>query len=223
MEYDLLECIFEKLKLHDSEEKKCNNQSSNIIGILKFRLLDKTCNNIFQSYFKQINVDIISRATFIKMNECFICDDKITDTHKHKHKQFKQLIYKYDSPPHKCIIHCNNPHCYLSAIKRYLIDIKKNHIYPFCQETNKFIMDNYDILVNNKDTHNEKSNSWNKEIYYIETLRKYKNKFYIKLQYCMIFEKYFTLNKVDNIIDYNLFGWFLNRKSIHNNKQTINK
>ena len=203
MEYDLLEYIFEKLKV--TKVTKVTKVSS----ILKFRLLNKNSNEIFQNYFKQIKVDLISRSTFIKMNECFVCD-KVNNNPT----DFKQLVYKYDSPPHKCIMHCNNYYCHLSAVKRYLLDIKKNHIYPFCKETNKFIMDNYDVLVDNKETYNQKTISSEIETFYIETLRRYRNKWYIKLQYCMVFEKYFTLNTIDNIIDNNLFGWFLNRKSI---------
>jgi len=138
MNNDLLEYIFEKLK--ETETK--------ILSILKFRLLNKNSNEIFKNYFKQIKVDLISRYTFIKMNECFVCDNVISTSNTSSN--LKQLVYKFDSPPHKCIMHCNNYHCQLSAVKRYLIDIKNNHIYPFCKETNKFIMDNYDILVNNK-------------------------------------------------------------------------
>ena len=203
MEYDLLEYIFEKLK--ETETK--------VTSILKFRLLNKNSNEIFQDYFKQIKVDLISRYTFIKMNECFVCDNVIsTSNTSNTSSNLKQLVYKYDSPPHKCIMHCNNYHCHLSAVKRYLIDIKNNHIYPFCKETNKFIMDNYDVLVDNKETYNEKTISSEIETFYIETLRKYRNKWYIKIQYCMIFEKYFQLNNMENIINYNLFGWFLNRR-----------
>lgn len=200
MEYeinDINELIFYKLI----------NNNENIKDILNFRLLNKSCNDIFKSYFKQVNIDISPRSTFINLNECFICYSIKND--------LQQLIYNYDSLPHKCINHCDNLYCHISAIKRYLIDIKKNHIYPFCKVTNKFIMKNYNILVND--------NSNNKTIidFDIRTLKKYRNKWYLKIEHLMLFQRYNRLNSIQYLIDDNLFWWFLNRRNITGNVNTI--
>ena len=191
--YDMYELIFYKL----------TNNNRNIKNILNFRLLNKSCNDIFKSYFKQVNIDISPRSTFINLNECFICYSIKND--------LQQLIYNYDSLPHKCINHCDNLYCHISAIKRYLIDIKKNHIYPFCKITNKFIMENYDILVN------DNSNNNTIKDFDIKTLKKYRNKWYIKIQHLMLFQRYNRLNNIQYLIDDNLFWWFLNRNNITGN------
>ena len=191
--YDMYELIFYKL----------TNNNSNIKHILNFRLLNKSCNDIFKSYFKQVDIYISPRSTFINLNECFICYSIKND--------LQQLIYNYDSLPHKCINHCDNLYCHISAIKRYLIDIKKNHIYPFCKVTNKFIMENYDILVNDDSNNNTIID------FDIRTLKKYRNKWYVKIQHLMLFQRYNRLNSVQYVIDDNLFWWFLNRRNITGN------
>lgn len=206
MEYeinDINELIFYKLI----------NKNTNIINIqyiLNFRLLNKSCNDIFKSYFKQVNIDISPRSTFINLNECFICYSIKND--------LQQLIYNYDSLPHKCINHCDNLYCHISAIKRYLIDIKKNHIYPFCKVTNKFIMENSYILVN--DNNNNTIIDFD-----IRTLKKYKNEWYVKIEHLMLSKHYNRLNSIQYLIDDNLFWWFLNRSNIvctfTNNVNTI--
>lgn len=194
--YDMYELIFYKL----------TNNNRNIKDILNFRLLNKSCNDIFKSYFKQVDIDISPRSTFINLNECFICYSIKND--------LQQLIYNYDSLPHKCINHCDNLYCHISAIKRYLIDIKKNHIYPFCKVTNKFIMENYDILVNDNSNNNTIID------FDIRTLKKYRSKWYVKIEHLMLFQRYNRLNSVQYLIDDNLFWWFLNRSNITGNLGT---
>lgn len=194
--YDMYELIFYKLI----------NNNSNIKHLFNFRLLNKSCNDIFKSYFKQVDIDISPRSTFINLNECFICYSIKND--------LQQLIYNYDSLPHKCINHCDNINCHISAIKRYLIDIKKNNIYPFCKVTNKFIMENYDILVNDNSNNNTIID------FDVRTLKKYRNKWYVKIEHLMLFQRYNRLNSVQYLIDDNLFWWFLSRRNITGNLGT---
>lgn len=171
---DIIECIF--FVINDA------NDSFN------FRLVNKKFNNIFIDYFKKIKTNIIPRSRFINIRECNVCN-KVTSLQKYQ----KQLIYKYDTLPHRCIIHCLNKKCYLSAIKKYLIDIKYNNVYPFCKVTNKFIEDNYFM----------------KE-YYIDTVRKWDNKWYVECE-DICSSRFYRINNINNLINYNLFPWFLDR------------
>ena len=143
--YDILEMLFERL--------------NNIYDVFNFRLLNKDTNNIYKYYFKKIKLDIMPRSTFINFKECYVCYKKC--------ESVKQLIYKYDSLPHKCLIHCTDKLCYLSAIKRYLNDIKNNNIYPFyfIKNEDRQIFKNNNRIVNN---------------FYLETLKKYQEQLLMK-------------------------------------------
>ena len=79
-----------------------------------------------------------------------------------------------------------------------------NHIYPFGKTTNKFIVDNYEMLIDDKIK--------KEKLYEIESLKKYKNKWYLKIQYFLVFKKYIQLNTIENLSYENLFSWFLKRK-----------
>lgn len=182
MNYDLLENIFNFIDIS--------------IGVYNFRILNKDTNNIFIKYFKKIKVDIFPRTTFINHKECFICYNKESKINK--------ILYNYDLYPHKLIIHCNNKYCNLMSIKRYLLDIKKNSVYPFCY-----------INKNNIDKFKSKNKLINN--FYIENLRKYNNKWYIKYDKNYIdwttlgIVKYIKINNIDYIENINLFSWFLLR------------
>ncbi len=194
--------------------EKIYNFIYNIKDALNFRLINKYSNNAFINNLKNIKIDIIPHSTFININECDICYKKCKRNNNNnnnnnykniKINRFNQLIYAYDRLPNKCIIHCNNKYCHLSAVKKYLIDIKRNNIYPFCILTSEFLYNNYEILINNK-----------KHIilkYFKETIRKYNNNWYIKCD-LLCTQNYIQLNTINNIIDYNLFNWYLNRKPI---------
>jgi len=171
---DIIECIFSNI--YDA-----------YVSFI-FRLINKTFNEIFMNYFKLIKTNIIPRSTFINISECNICF-KLNSLHKYQ----KQLIYKYDALPHKCIIHCLNKKCYLSAIKKYLIDIKCNNVYPFFQVTDKFIEENYFIKRN------------------LENIRKWENKWYIEYE-DIYSSRFYRIKNFHNLINNNLFGWYLNRK-----------
>ena len=157
----------------------------------KFRLINKTFNEIFMNYFKSIKTNIIPRSAFINIRECNIC--KCNICLKINSLYNKKLIYKYDSLPHKCIIHCLNKKCYLSAIKKYLIDIKYNNVYPFCEITDKFIEENYFVKK-----------------YYIDNVRKWENKWYIECE-DIYSSRFYRINNLHNLINHNLFEWFLDR------------
>lgn len=165
------------------------NIINNAYDIFNVRLINKKFNNEFIRYFKFLKIYIIPRGIFINIHKCYICN-KINSLHKYN----KQLIYKFDRLPHKCIIHCTNKVCYLSALKKYLIDIKHNNIYPFCEITDKFILDNYFIKK-----------------YYIDNVKKCNNKWYIECEDIHSL-RYYKINNIENLKNNNLFPWFLNRK-----------
>ena len=177
--YDIFEIIFTYL--------------IEINNIFSFRLINKDTNDIYKDYFKKIKIDIIPRITFINFKECYVCYKKCDSV--------KQLIYKYDSLPHKSFIHCTNKLCYLSVIKKYLNDIKNNHIYPFCFIKNEYrqvFKNNNKILTN----------------FYLDTLKKYNGKWYIKID-CNIIVKqiYIRIKDINYLNNLNLFGWYLSRKN----------
>ena len=177
LNYDILEIIFNKIDL--------------INDIFNFRLINKQFDTIFKNDFKKIKVDIIPRCTFINFKECYVCNNKFNNV--------KQLIYKYDSLPHKCIFHCTQKNCYLMVIKRYLMDIKNNNIYPFCyiEKNNIEKFKNNNNIISN---------------FYIESLRKYNSKWYIKCDCNKLHrEKYIKLSNIDVIKNLNLFNWYLTR------------
>lgn len=178
--YDLFEQIY--------------NHISNIYDIFNFRLINQSCNKIFKREFKKLKVDVCARSTFLNINECFVCYKKVCkeciDTNNAK---LKQIIYMHDSLPHKCLIHCNEKYCYLACIKRFFIDLKKNDIYPFYKITNEFIVDNFNVIGCND--------------FRIETVRKYRNRWYIKIMNgCM--ERYIRLNSVSSLKDTGMFRWY---------------
>ena len=72
-------------------------------------------------------------------------------------------------------------------------------------------MENYDILVNDDSNNNTIID------FDIRTLKKYRNKWYVKIQHLMLFQRYNRLNSVQYVIDDNLFWWFLNRRNITGN------
>ena len=170
------------------------NNIQNIHDVFNFRLINKSCNNIFKDEFNNIIINICPRSSFLNIKECQVCYSK--------KKPVKKFIYKHDCIPYSCLTYCNNKYCKLTVIKRYLLDIKKNNIYPFCSSTNQFILDNYDILINHNNKYIQK--------YKIESLKKYNNNWYIKLQYTYMC-RYHKLNSIKNILNYNLFSWFLYR------------
>lgn len=167
------------------------NQIKKCKTAFNFRLINKLYNDIYKSYFHNLKINIIARSTYINIRECGVCYKLNTSF-----INFKQLIYKFDTYPRKCIIHCNNKKCYLSAIKKYLMDIHNNDIYPFCDISQKFLKQNYFIKK-----------------YYIENIKKIDNKWYIECEdiYSL---KFYRVNNIDTLINYNLFPWFLNRKKI---------
>ena len=166
------------------------NNINTIFDILNYRLINKTSNKIFKIYFNNIKIDIIPVRTFINITECNVCDSKSIP--------LKQLIYRYDLVPHKCLIHCDKKKCYLSVVKRYLMDIKKKNIYPFCKFTDQFLEDN-------KRTFRD-CDEKNSDYIHINSLKKYRSKWYVKYNFK---EKYYKIYSVDNLINYNLFRWFL--------------
>ena len=179
LNYDILELLF--------------NYLDYINHIFNFRLIDKDTNEIYMNFFKKIKIDIMPRSTYINFKECYICYKKC--------QSVKQLIYKYDSLPHKCLIHCNNKLCYLSVIKRYLNDVKNNHIYPFCYINTE---DEQNFRINNKIISN----------FYLDTLKKYNGKWYIKISdNIFIKQKYIRIRHINNLNNLNLFAWYLTRKN----------
>ena len=179
--YDILELLFKNLH--------------NIDDVLNFRLINKDTNNIYKDYFRKIKIDIMPRSTYINFRECYVCNKKS--------QSIKQLIYKYDSLPHKCLIHCTNKLCSLSVIKRYLNDIKNNHIYPFCYIENQYrkkFKNNNKILSD----------------FYLDTLKKYNGKWYIKTDSNIIIkQKYMEIKDISYLTNLNLFWWYLSRKIIN--------
>ena len=179
LNYDILELLFKRF--------------NDIYDVLNFRLIDKDTNDIYKHFFKGIKIDIMPRSTFINFRECYVCYKKC--------ESVKQLIYKYDSLPHKCLIHCTNKLCYLSVIKRYLNDIKNNQIYPFC-------------FIKNKDKQLFKSNNKILTNFYLDSLKKYNGKWYIKTDCNLVVKKKYTIIKNLNYLNnLNLFGWYLSRKN----------
>ena len=177
--YDILELLFKRL--------------NDIYDVMNFRLIDKDTNDIYKHFFKGIKIDIMPRSTFINFKECYVCYKKC--------ESVKQLIYKYDSLPHKCLIHCTNKSCYLSVIKRYLNDIKNNHIYPFC-------------FIKNEDRQLFKSNNKILTNFYLDTLKKYNGTWYIKTDCNLIVKKkYMRINNLNYLNNLNLFGWYISRKN----------
>lgn len=163
-----------------------------VSDLFNFRLIDKEANDIYINYFIKIKSNIVPRSTFINFKECIVCYKKS--------KTVKQLIYNYDLFPHKNLIHCSNKICYLSSIKRYLTDIKNNNIYPF------YIIKNENIQLfknNNKILNN----------FYVETLKKYNGKLYIK-NCCDVSNKvtYLKIKDCSLLENLNLFNWYLCRK-----------
>lgn len=161
------------------------------IDVFNFRLINKDTNKMYKHYFKKIRVDIMPRSTFINNKECYLCYSR--------NKTVKQLIYKYDSFPNKCLIHCENKSCYLSSIKKYLNDIKNNHIYPFCiikkEHINLFKYKNKIVRD-----------------YYLDTLKKYNGNWYIKCDNALLSKiKYIKISNVNKLKNLNLFGWYLSR------------
>lgn len=184
---DILEIIFKNLFTFKSA--------------INFRLIDKECNEIFKSYFIKLKVDIIPRSTFINFSECSICYKK--------RNKLKQFIYNYDILPHKCIIHCDNKDCTCITIKKYLIDIKKNDIYPFCIINKNFFDNNKSIFE-----------KFNMKYFYIDTLRCYNKRWYVKFD--LIYRiSYLKIKNLKGIFDFNLFSWFLNRKNISKNQDDM--
>lgn len=178
LNYDILELLFKNLH--------------NIYHVFNFRLINKDTNDIYKYYFTKIKIDIMPRSTFINLRECYVCYKKC--------KSAKQLIYKYDSLPHKSLICCKNKLCYLSVIKRYLNDIKNNNIYPF-------------NFIKNEDMEVFKNNNKILTNFYLETLKKYNSKWYIKIN-CNIINKqiYIQIEDTRYINNLNLFEWYLFRK-----------
>lgn len=177
--YDILELLFKNLY--------------NINDVFNFRIINKECNEIFKTYFNQIKVDIIPRSTFIHFRECYVCYKKC--------ESVNEFIYKYDCLPHKCLIHCTNKLCYLMVIKRYLIDIKNNKIYPFC-------------FIKDEDIQLFKSRNKILTNFYLETLKKYNGKWYIKTDCNLIVkQKYMRIKYISDLNNLNLFGWYLSRKN----------
>lgn len=177
--YDILEIIFTYL--------------IEIDDFFSFKLINKDTNDICKHYFKKIKIDIIPRRTFINFTECYVCYKKCNSV--------KKLIYKYDSLPHKCLIHCTNKLCYLSVIKRYLNDIKNNHIYPFS-------------FIRNKDIEIFKNNNKILTNFYLDTLKKYNGNWYIKTDCNIIVkQKYMRIKNLNHLNNLNLFGWYLSREN----------
>ena len=169
-----------------------------IDNIYIFRLINNTCNKIFIYYFLNIKVDIFPSITFIKYNECSICY-KCNNNIRH-------FLYNYDKLPHKTIVHCDEKYCNLMTIKRYLLDIKKNNIYPFCD-----YLDTKNLFI--KLNHKYLDFNIMKNIY-INTLKLYNKKWYVKCD--MVYrEKYIYIENIDGLSDNNLFSWFLDRKKIN--------
>ena len=153
--------------------------------ILKFRLLNKDCNNIFINYFKKIKTNFYPRTTFIDIYSCNICNDNMSN--------LNFFIYKYDRLPHKCVVHCMSKYCFFSVIKKYLIDIKINNIYPFYEITDEFIKKNNLININK------------------DSLLKYNNKYYIRYMNNYYNDAFSRVKEVDKLKNNNLFNWFLKR------------
>jgi len=163
------------------------NEINNGSEVFKFRLINKLFNEIFINYFKSIMPNIIPRSTFINIRKCNVCNKLDINHH--------QLIYKFGSLPSKCIIHCMDKKCYLSAIKRYLIDINLNNIYPFYEITDKFNFNHYFIKK-----------------YFIENIKKWKNNWYMVCEDIYCIRKSYIINNIHTLRNNNLFWWFLNRK-----------
>ena len=171
--YDILELIF--------------NHLTKINHIFNFRLINKNANEIFKNYFINIKQELSPVSSVINFKECNLCYQKCSS--------IKKLIYKYDIFPHKYLIHCNNKLCYLSIIKKYLLDLKKNNVYPFCFIENKYIK-----------IFKENNNIMNKFI--LGTLKKYNNKWYIKCEdNIQKTQKYIKIIDTSFIKNYNLFNW----------------
>ena len=168
---------------------------------IKFRLIDKDCNEIFKYYFLNLKVDIIPRSTFINFSECGVCYQKSI--------KMNQFIYNYDRLPHKCLIYCNNKECSCIVIKKYLMDIKKNNIYPFCIVNKNFFSNNESIF-----------NKLHIKYFEINSLRIYNNKWYVKFD--LIYRTiYLKIKNLKGIYDFNLFSWFLKRKNISKNQENM--
>jgi len=138
-----------------------------------------------------ITTNVNPRKMFIDFMECDVCNSKNLYNNK--------IIYIYDKVPKKSITCCNLKYCFLSSIKKYLIDLKKNDIYPFCEFSKLFLENN---LLSDK-------------FYYKSTIKIYNKKYLIKYYDFNLFcERYLVLNNIKDIKDYNLFNWFLNREKI---------
>jgi hypothetical protein len=177
MYYDIFELIY--------------NELINARDILNFRLLNKECNNIFIDYFQKIKTNFYPRTTYINIYSCNVCNDFNDSNDDTDNLNF--FIYKYDRLPHKCVIHCMNKNCFISVIKKYLIDIKINNIYPFHVITDEFIQKN-NLKNINKDS-----------------LLKYNNKYYIRYRDDYFNERYTQVRGISKLKNNNLFNWFLKR------------
>lgn len=174
------------------------NMIEDTLLIFNFRVINKLCNEIFMKYFHSIESNIIPRSSFTNMRICGSCyssnKNTLNNNNNSIYNDYKQLVYRFGPLPHKCIIHCRKKECYLASIKKYLIDIQLNNIYPFCEITDQFILDNYFIRK-----------------YFIENIRKWENRWYIECEdiYSL---RFYRINNLHNLINHNLFWWFLNRK-----------
>lgn len=171
MYYDIFEIIYHEL--------------INIKDVLNFRLLNKDCNLIFMKYFLKIKINFHPRTTYIDIYSCNVCNDNMNT--------FNFFIYKYDRLPHKCVVHCMNKNCSFAVLKKYLIDIKINNIYPFYEITDEFI---------------EKNNLKNINKH---SLLKYNNKYYMRYRDDYFNERYSRVRGVSKLKNNNLFNWFLKR------------
>lgn len=171
MYYDIFEIIYDKI--------------INTKDMLNFRLINNDCNYIFIKYFLKIKTNFYPRTTYIDIYSCNICNNE--------EDNLNFFIYKYDRLPHKCVVHCTEKNCYFAVIKRYLLDIKINNIYPFYEITHDFIKKN-----NLKDINKN-------------SLLKYNNKYYVRYEDDYFNERYGRVRGVSKLKNNNLFNWFLKR------------
>lgn len=214
LSFDILSLIFQNI-----------NDKNNGFN---FRLINKECNKIFMEHFNKINVNFCARKTYIKINECMICNivipftitNKYCDCNENKYSnnsnesnksndsncqisevctiknsqyyrlsRLNQIVYEYDMFPHKCIVYCDNKNCKISALKRYITDLRINNITPFCK-----IKD--DVLMY-------------KKMYNLGTLRKYKDKWFIKYLLERNINKYYIFNYINYITFNKDFQWYI--------------
>lgn len=158
--------ILDKNKIINSfllENEKMNN-------ILNFRTINQGCNIIFKYYIYNLEVNFSPKVLYIDFSRCSICNMPICNSNR------RILTYNYDKLPHKSIIYCTSSICRLKTLKRYILDSNKNNILLFSTINQNFKNEIIQEI-------NRINKSLEFESFIDETIKFYKNNYYIKCNF----------------------------------------